>query len=67
MKWQPMDTAPKNGKDILIFNDGLIRIGFYDAARDGVWSVWQGRAQASPTHWMPLPDAPQRVERLVSP
>ena len=60
MEWQPIETAPKTGKEILFFSGGLIRIGFFDSARAGVWSVWPGRARAraSPTHWMPLPEPP---------
>lgn len=57
--WQPIETAPKDGTDILILHQGLARIGFFDKAKDGVWSIWPGRATASPTHWMQLPPAPK--------
>lgn len=56
--WQPIETAPKNGRDILIFTKQTIRLGFWDSARDGVWSIWPGRELAHPSHWMPLPEVP---------
>lgn len=59
--WQPIESAPKDGTDILITTEGygmLVRIGFYDAARDGVWSIWPGRDRMNPTHWQPLPSPP---------
>lgn len=58
MEWQPISTAPKDGRDVLIFSNGLVRVGFYSSRADKLWSVWPGRALVSPTHWMPLPEAP---------
>lgn len=67
--WQPIETAPKDGHDVLITTAGygtLVRVGFWDEARDGVWSVWPGRERMQPTHWRPLPEPPAitRQERL---
>lgn len=56
--WQPIETAPKDGKDILIATQYGVRVGFWDHAREGVWSIWPGRAKATATHWMPLPAPP---------
>ena len=61
-EWQPIETAPLDGKEILITTAGigtLVRVGFWDEAREGVWSVWPGRERMIPTHWMPLPPPPQ--------
>lgn len=61
MNWQPIETAPKDGKDVLVFtHNGLVRLAFYDKALGGVWSSWPGRNQCTPTHWMPLPAPPEQ-------
>lgn len=65
MDWQPIETAPKDGADILLG-------AFYDS---GHWDVVLGRWQSwrrlpgwppcgrtYPTHWMPLP-APPTIAR----
>ena len=58
--WMPIETAPKDGKDVLVYTDnGLVRLAFFDTARGGVWSSWPGRNEYQPTHWMRLPTAPQ--------
>lgn len=59
--WQPIAEAPKDGRDILIVNDGFghpVRVGFWDSARGGKWSIWPGREEADPTHWQLLPAPP---------
>jgi len=60
MKWQPIDTAPRDGTEI-------IAASIYEAkGRPRVWTVylaaadgarWMGTrgGDVSPTHWMPLP------------
>lgn len=60
--WRAMDSAPKDGKDILIFNGGCCRVAFWDTARGGLWSIWPGREPARPTHWQPLPKPPETEE-----
>jgi hypothetical protein len=59
MTWQPIETAPKDGKDVLLTVDGLVRLGFWDVPRGGVWSLWPGRDRFNPTHWMSLPAPPE--------
>lgn len=67
--WQPIETAPKDGQEIILFNPKekgshwpqlLIAYWRHDVAQ-GCW-VHQGRAcygvGIAPTHWMPLPEAP---------
>ena len=56
--WQPIETAPKNGRDVLMVTQYGIRTCFWDEARGGVWSIWPGREEARPTHWAPLPGLP---------
>lgn len=72
MNWQPIETAPKDGRTILLcggFTSGFAS-GFNDtpAVRTGYWyngkrvQAWYdtvlGRCPLQPTHWMPLPDPP---------
>jgi hypothetical protein len=59
--WQPLDTAPRNGKYILLFipNYGVIQ-GFYFTSpkqfEDG-WETIVGSI-GEPTFWMPLMETP---------
>lgn len=65
MEWLPIDTAPKDGTEILIFepkhynNDDAIYVVIY--TRKGKWVESQGELYHTfyPTHWMPLPDPPK--------
>lgn len=67
MKWQPIKTAPEN-TPVLIFDGGMICVATLD-----VWSTrypgnwccagvsgndWESSFD-TPTHWMPLPEAPK--------
>lgn len=55
--WQPIETAPKDGREVLAGFQGQFKwvsfIAF--ATPDGVYRD----CFADPTHWMPLPPAPQ--------
>lgn len=65
--WQPISTAPKNEKRVLLFNPdefiggwGVQSGGYYEQL--GGWQ-YDGQTTAysnahQPTHWMPLPDPP---------
>ena len=59
--WLPIETAPKDGTEILVYTRSEC---FYVVAYDDVFSApWrirndEGLNRAVPTHWMPLPDAP---------
>ena len=62
MKWEPIETAPKGGLEVLVWtpNDGPF-VGFY--SRHGRW-MWTthplgGDQFIDPTPWMPLPDPPE--------
>jgi len=63
MKWQPIETAPKDCF-ILLAWDGDVIIGYWDGnswvpdeCRDEYGNDY--RTDLSPTHWMPLPEAPK--------
>lgn len=64
--WQPIETAPKDGSRILLWWDGLVREGWCGgagASRDG-GDWWRSHSltvcNGRPTHWVPLPPAPQQ-------
>lgn len=66
--WQPIETAPKDGTDILVCcthnlpNGDWCTIQWVDwAVNDDHWPVYRSRIDVpfAPTHWMPLPEAPQ--------
>ena len=74
MKWQPIETAPKDGTRVdlwLRVHASPRSFGFSDAFRvpegyfqDGVWGHSQGGSfrelyQPYITHWMPLPEPPE--------
>jgi len=57
IEWQPIETAPKDGFHILLYKPEIIYVGFWSGCD------WCANANGcprieSPTHWMPLPDAP---------
>lgn len=67
MEWQPIETAPKDGTQILLFwpyitQEGGVTTGHWYRAGEGVPDRWyspivNGYA-TPPTHWMPLPSPP---------
>jgi len=57
-EWQPIDTAPKDGTDILLLcklnhNKGKVHIGAYHY-EDRHWWNHSGTFVSSPSFWMPL-------------
>lgn len=69
-EWQPIETAPKDGTQVLLYEvdeDGLeiIFVGEYQSSRDedcygSKWTCTEYDAfNHYPTHWMPLPKAPK--------
>ena len=72
--WQPIETAPKNGSEVLLrVKRGKCLVGHYMPGGHCIedhppiapgWYFWDGRMfdQASePTHWMPLPAPPSQT------
>lgn len=71
MKWQPIETAPKDGTNILLyepkneFNPPEYFVGRWEKSRDPFiyGTSWEcseyGAFNHHPTHWIPLPDAPK--------
>jgi hypothetical protein len=64
--WQPIDSAPKDGTEILGHNDGVYAIVSWQTHRTmtGIYGNWADRAgylesYERPTHWQPLPEPPK--------
>jgi len=56
MKWQLIETAPKDGTAILGFSSWVgLHVTWYD--EDVGWCKTTVRWQ--PTHWLPIPEAPE--------
>jgi hypothetical protein len=64
-EWKPIETAPKDGSDVLIWCDtGKICIAHFDYATFAWWNDLSTRECPDPTHWMSLPDPPAEVVKL---
>ena len=57
MTWQSMDTAPKDGSEILLWDAGKFAVVGYWNVLSSHWTT--GDYVLVPTHWMPLPEAPR--------
>ena len=72
MKWQPIETAPRDGTSLLLWCPHYkrpIRVGTYEIWEDfshgqsvskrEYWSIGTfDSLEVLPTHWMPLPEPP---------
>ena len=65
-KWQPIETAPKDGTKFLAFEDGdYYGCSFnWEDDEEGTiyWNTYCGQPACytpEPTHWMPLPEGPE--------
>jgi hypothetical protein len=54
MDWQPIETAPKDERYVLLWNDETVGIGWWDR-REWCWNGECFVCVPQPTHWMPLP------------
>jgi hypothetical protein len=56
--WQPIETAPKDDTDVLVFSEELVWVA---SCYRGMW--WFEKRDdtflSEPTHWMPLPEPPK--------
>ena len=65
--WQPIETAPKDGRKMLLRFTGPFSDQMQDGVTVGRWlrgwwldAIWAtSTAHRSPTHWMPLPPPPK--------
>jgi len=61
-EWEPIDTAPKDGREILVGWVGAKMIRPARWAINGqTWLINAGvnKPLNSPTHWMPMPEPPK--------
>lgn len=60
-EWQPMESAPKDGSDILVCSDDKAIVCAWWSDDFGEWRTYGvgGNQWIEPTHWMPLPDPPR--------
>ena len=58
-QWLPIESAPKNGTSVLVISKGVLWPSVaYFCNNHWYWSTSAGWA-GFPTHWMPLPAAPE--------
>ena len=73
-EWQPIETAPKDGTEVLVFCRHGVKIAYWnaeptvwDGSNDPCWTVFEPEdyfygfhlvGPSAPTHWMPLPSPP---------
>lgn len=73
MTWEPIETAPKDGTRILVFDHGVWPAHWTEECEKGNgesgpgWQIyecemdaWYALAADTPTHWMPLPSPPTK-------
>lgn len=61
MRWQPIETAPKDGTRVLLVNP-LCWVGagsFRDGYQGPAFYFEGSTLKSHPTHWMPLPPPPE--------
>jgi len=68
-EWQPIETAPKDGAMVLIFDQDTVTPGRFDDGCDDdgnevdppgwFWFDGVDTGDAEPTHWMPMPEPPK--------
>ena len=72
--WMPIETAPMDGTEVILFyphlrDDGFVTAGYFHVACDDYESHWYadlGNGGASPpSHWMPPSAAPCHADVLL--
>lgn len=61
-RWQPIETAPKDGTLVLVFDEGLMVVShWFDDEVNGKSGWWDsGIMEPPPQSWMPLPTPPSQ-------
>jgi hypothetical protein len=64
-EWQPIETAPKDGTEILVYHNECCSVREWGKNDDGD-EIWLPRIRGFfPTHWMPLPNPPKQEKEIV--
>ena len=68
-EWQPIETAPKDGTKVLLWQAGNPSgewpfMASWETSRShpngGIWAIYiEGQALRDPTHWMPIQEPPE--------
>ena len=59
-EWQPIETAPRDGTEILLFARGPYKDDYRGVGQwSGQRNDWFWNFAIRPTHWMPLPEPPR--------
>lgn len=60
--WQPIDSAPKDGSGVLVYDEGAIFLAWWDDEQGG-WidtaAMVSRPCEPSPSHWHALPAPPE--------
>lgn len=71
LDWQHIDSAPRDGTNIIAGVAGLARSTGEMFWWEGGWRTWDGenhkRTEAYPTHWAPIPFVPMTAPAVVQP
>ena len=59
--WQPIETAPMDGTDVLVWCGGTMFIACMEVGR-WFFDRTDYSVKPLPTHWMPLPAPPENVK-----
>ena len=70
-QWQPIETAPKDGRWILVWapDHNVEKVGWCNKPEGGYWSPLlmdpfdSSPLYYKPTHWMPLPPPPSEEQK----
>lgn len=60
MEWLPIESAPKDGRDILLYRPGWMSsmcVGYWNLTYK-IWRAVEGPQFINVTHWTPLPPPP---------
>lgn len=60
--WSPIESAPQDGTDVLLWDRKDVYKGYWDYAGGGWWERTtgynDGGDEIKPTHWKHLPEGP---------
>ena len=63
MDWKPIETAPKDGRRLLLYGDDIhygVTVGYWEPGNSD-WLDAEGKDYIGrPTHWDDLPEPPKQ-------
>ena len=68
MKWQPIETAPKDGSDVLLYRPGwaiMMAVCWWDSMHK-IWKPVCSQSEfIDATHWKPWPEKATDLEKAI--